>query len=113
MSLLADLKLIIDSFGIPIETGVFKDKAPDKYIVLVPIGDELVLNADDKPQAEIQNVRITFYSKSNYVSDKNKIIKKLISDYYCVSDSRYGGFDTSTGYHQYHIDVEKEYLLED
>ena len=39
MSILADMQKVIKPLGIPIETGVFTDKAPDKYIVVVPLTD--------------------------------------------------------------------------
>ena len=40
MSILADMQRVIKPLGIPIETGVFTDKAPDKYIVVVPLTDK-------------------------------------------------------------------------
>ena len=37
MSLLADIQTVVAPLGIPIETGVFKDEAPGKYIVVTPM----------------------------------------------------------------------------
>ena len=37
MSVLADLNTTLGKLGIPLETGVFTENAPDKYIVVVPL----------------------------------------------------------------------------
>ena len=42
MSVLADIQTALSVLGIPIETGVFTDAAPAKYIVVVPIADTLM-----------------------------------------------------------------------
>ena len=39
MSVLSDIQSALTPLGIPLETGVFKDKAPERYIVVVPIVD--------------------------------------------------------------------------
>ena len=59
MSLLSELKTIISSLGIPVETGVFSDNAPDEYTVLIPLNDEFDLHADNQPGVDIQGVRIS------------------------------------------------------
>ena len=77
MSILSDLKSIIEPLNIPIETGVFSKEAPSEYIVLVPLNDSYPLNADNLPQADVQEVRITVYTKGNYLRLKNKILSTL------------------------------------
>ena len=37
MSVLADLQKTLAALDIPLETGVFTDKAPDQYMVVVPM----------------------------------------------------------------------------
>ena len=37
MSLLSEIHDILRPVGVPVETGVFSDKAPDEYIVVVPL----------------------------------------------------------------------------
>lgn len=49
MSLLSELNTIAGSYGIPVETGVFTDPAPDTYLVLTPLSDTFDLHADDRP----------------------------------------------------------------
>ena len=77
MSLLSDLQTIAEHCGVPVETGVFSGKAPDTYLVITPLSDNLGLHAD-------------FY----------------------ITDRRYIGFETETGYHHYAIDVAQIYELE-
>lgn len=45
MSLLSELNTIAESCGVPVETGVFSDAAPDTYLVLTPLSDGFVLHA--------------------------------------------------------------------
>ena len=37
MSLLSDLTNLVETLDIPVETGVFSDTAPDRYLVLIPM----------------------------------------------------------------------------
>lgn len=111
MNILEEVKTLLEPLNIPIETGVFSDTAPDRYIVLVPLVDSYPLNADDTPQADEQELRITIFSKSNYISLKDQIAGRLVSNYFYITDRRYNGFDTETGYHQYVIDVAKTYEI--
>lgn len=113
MNILEDINEVLKALGIPIETGVFKSEAPDTYIVLVPLEDAFPLNADNMPLTDVQEVRITLFSKGNYIKLKNRIIRKLLSRDFCVTGRRYNGYDTGAGYHQYTIDVAKNYELED
>lgn len=114
MNILEDTNDVLKTLGIPIETGVFKSEAPDTYIVLVPLTDTFPLNADDMPQTDLQELRITLFSKGNYINLKNKITAKLLSAEFCITGRRYNGFDAGVGYHQYTIDVAKNYeIMED
>ena len=111
MNILSEVKELLTSLGIPIETGVFRNVAPDSYIVLVPLADSFPLNADDMPQTDSQELRITIYTKSNYIQTKNKITAMLLSAYFYITDRRYNGYDLDTKYHQYTIDVSKNYEI--
>ena len=113
MNILSDVKSIIETLNIPIETGVFSDKAPDEYIVLVPLADSFPLNADDEPQTDKQELRISIFTKGNYIRLKNRITGRLITHYFYITDRRYNGYETETGYHQYTIDVAKTYDIEE
>jgi len=113
MNILSEVKDLLTPLGIPIETGVFNGTAPTSYIVLVPLSDSFPLNADDEPQADEQELRISIYSKGNYLQIKNQVTARLLSNYFYITDRRYNGYDTETGYHQYTIDVAKNYELEE
>lgn len=112
MNILSEVKELLKSLNIPIETGVFSKEAPSEYIVLVPLVDTYPLNADDEPQLDKQEVRITIYTKGNYIRLKNKISGRLIAHFFCITERRYGGYDTDTGYYQYTVDVAKTYEIE-
>lgn len=112
MNILAETRTVLAPLDIPIETGVFKNKAPDTYIVLVPLSDTFPLSADNIPQVDVQELRITLYAKNNYLQAKNKIVKSLLSNDFTITDRRYGGYDTDTGYYQYTIDIAKHYEFE-
>lgn len=66
--LLTTLKTIADELRIPVETGVFKGAAPDCYAVLTPMADTFELYADNKPNHEVQEVRISLFDKGNYLA---------------------------------------------
>lgn len=110
MNILEELTNLIKKLEIPVETGVFKASAPDTYIVLVPLADTYPLSADDAPTIDYQEVRISLFSKSNYMTLKNIILKKLIEESFYITERKYNGYDTETGYYQYTIDVAKNYL---
>ena len=113
MNILQEVKTIITNLNILVETGVFKGKAPDTYVVLVPLTDTFPLNADDKPQEDTQGLRISIFSKTNYLTIKNRIVANLINGFFYISDRRFNGYDAETEYYQYTIDVEKNYQIEE
>lgn len=113
MSILADIQIVISPLKIPIETGIFKDAAPDKYIVVTPLGDSFDLHADNAPGIDIQEARLSIYAQSNYQKDKNSVIKALLSNDFTITDRRYIGYETETGYYHYAVDVAKHYEMED
>ena len=112
MNILSEVKELLESLNIPIETGVFSSDAPDTYIVLVPLADTYPLNADDMPQVDHQELRINLFTKGNYLRLKNSISGRLITHGFYLTDRRYGGYDTGTGYHQYTIDTAKNYEVD-
>lgn len=113
MNILSETKTVLSPLGIPIETGIFKNKALDAYMVFVPMFDTFPLSADNLPQTDVQELRITLYSKCNYIAMKNKIVSKLLKNDFTITGRRYGGYETDTGYHQYTIDVAKNYEIEE
>ena len=113
MNILSDLYSALSSLGIPIETGVFKDNAPEKYIVFIPMVESFDIHADNAPGVDVQEVRLSLYSQGNYTKDKNALVKTLLGADFTITDRRYIGYETETGYHHYAVDVAKHYEMEE
>lgn len=113
MSVLADIQTALSALDIPIETGVFTNAAPAKYIVVVPITDTFDLHADNAPGIDVQEARLSLYAQGNYMADKNAVVKTLLGADFTITDRRYIGYETETGYHHYAVDVAKHYEMEE
>ena len=113
MILLSDLQTIAKSCGVPVETGVFSGKAPDTYLVITPLSDSFDLHADNQPSIDVQEVRLSLFCKENYTKIKNQLVKAVLNADMTITDRRYIGFETETGYHHYAIDVAQIYELEE
>ena len=92
MNALSEIGEILTAIKIPWQTGAYTEPAPDQYVVLVPLSDTFDIMADNRPQFDVQAVRLSIFSKRNYNLIKN--------------------YDSETGYHQYVLDVEKHYEME-
>ena len=112
MSLLAELNTILTPI-LPVETGVFSDVPPDEYLVLTPMTDGFALFGDNAPLIDVSEVRISLFSKGNYLKQKQQITKELLNADITITDRRYIGHEDDTGYHHYAIDVAKIYELEE
>ena len=113
MSILSELNSLLDVWGIPIETGVFSGVPPDEYLVITPMTDTFEVFADNRPQAETQEVRLSLFIKGNYTARKNEIVNTLLQAGFTITDRRYIGNEDDTGYHHYAIDVAKEYEVKE
>ena len=113
MSLLAELNALAEGIGIPVETGVFTGTAPDEYLVLTPLSDSFTLFADNQPQYDVQEVRISLYAKGNYVERKDQIVRALLAADIGITDRRFVSHEDDTGYFHYAIDVAKSYEMEE
>ena len=111
MSILSELKKILSSLGIPIETGVFSSTPPEEYLVLTPTTDGLDYFADNLPQIEISEVRISLFTKSNYTQRKSQITELLLQSDFIITQRQYIGHEDDTGYHHYSIDTQKQYII--
>lgn len=111
--ILAELQELLSAVGIPSETGLFSDPAPDCYIVLTPISDAFGLYADNAPRVDVQEVRLSLFCKGNYIRTRNMVSRKLIEADFTITDRRYIGHENDTGYHHYAIDVAKHYEVEE
>ena len=113
MSLLSEVKTIIESVGVPVETGVFSKTPPDRYAVLTPLSDTFDLFSDNRPEEDIEEVRISLFDKGSYLSVKRLITQSLLSSDITITDRRYIGHEDDTGYHHYAIDVAKNYSIQE
>ena len=113
MSLLSELNAIAESCGVSVETGTFSDTAPDTYLVLTPLSDSFDLHADNCPGIDTQEVRLSLFTKGSYTKLKNRLVRTLLGTDFYITDRRYIGFETDTGYHHYAIDVAKSYVWEE
>ena len=113
MNILQELTGLLSGLGIRVETGVFKGKAPEEYCVVTPMSDFYGLFADDQPQYETQEARISLFSKSNYITRKNQIVKALLAAEFIITDRTYIGFEEDTEYFHVAIDCAKPYEIEE
>ena len=113
MSILADIQRVVSPLGIPIETGVFTGKAPDKYIVVVPLSDTFDVHADNQPTYDVQEARLSLYSQGSYTKEKNALVRALLAADITITSRQYVGYETETGYHHYNVDVANYYEMED
>lgn len=112
MSILSELNTLMAPI-LPVETGIFSGAPPNEYLVLTPLSDTFAIFGDNKPLADINEVRISLFSKNNYLQRKNQLVRLLIQADFVITDRRYIGCEEDTGYHHYAIDVAKYYELEE
>lgn len=113
MNVLSETKALLEGLSIPVETGVFEGTAPEMYVVIVPLTDTFDLHADNAPGCDVQEARLSLFSKGNYTKTKNSIVRSLLALDFTITDRRYIERENDTGYHHYAIDVAKIYELED
>lgn len=113
MSILSELNTLFETANIPVETGVFSGVPPDEYLVLTPLTDTFAVYGDNRPLADINEVRISLFSKNNYLQRRNQLVRMLLQADFVITDRRYIGHEDDTGYHHYAIDVAKYYELEE
>ena len=106
--MLEELHAIVESAGLPVETGVFSGTAPDAYVVITPISEHFALFSDDTPSMNIEEARLSLFSKKNYTQKKDLLVRMLLTAGFTVSDRRYIGHEADTGYHHYSIDLAQE-----
>ena len=113
MSLLSEIKAVVTGCGLPVETSVFSDEPPEEYVVITPLADTYELHADNLPEYETQEARLSLFSKGNYTAIKDTLVRALLGADFCITDRRYIAHEDDTGFHHYAIDVAKLYRLEE
>lgn len=111
MNILSEVNAILDTINIPVETGVFSNKPPDEYVILTPLADSFAVFGDNKPQVDIQEIRLSLFSKGNYIKRKNQLVKLFLQADFVITDRRYIGHEDDTGYYHYAIDLAKHYEM--
>jgi hypothetical protein len=106
--MLEELNMIVESAGLPVETGVFSGTAPDEYVVITPISEHFALFSDDGPGMNIEEARLSLFSKKNYTQQKDLLARMLLTADFVVTDRRYIGYEPDTTYHHLAIDVARE-----
>ena len=112
MSILAELNTLLSPV-LPVGTGVFSGVPPDEYLVLTPMTDEFTLFGDNMPLVDVSEVRISLFTKGNYLQRKKQITASLLTAGVTVTDRRYIGHEDDTGYYHYAIDVAKHFDLKE
>jgi len=113
VSILAELDALVTGLGLPVETGVFSGKAPDEYVVITPLVEAFALHADNRPEYETQEVRLSLYCKGNYLARKRQIVKALLQAGFTITDRRYLGREDDTTYHHWSADLMQIYKVEE
>ncbi|WP_283673612.1 hypothetical protein [Butyricicoccus sp. Marseille-Q5471] len=112
MSVLSELNTLLTPI-LPVETGVFSGVPPDEYLVLTPLTDDFALFGDNAPLMDVSEVRISLFSKGNYLQRKRQITQVLLNAGFTVIGRTYVGHEDDTGYHHYAIDVAQSYETEE
>ena len=84
-----------------------------RSLVFIPLTDIFEVHADNRPSFDVQEVRISLFSRGNYQRRKRQITVALLNADITVTERRYIGFEEDTKYHHYAIDVMKEYEMEE
>lgn len=111
MSILAELNTLLTPI-LPVETGFFSGVPPDEYLVLTPMTDIFPLFGDNMPLVDVSEVRISLFSKDNYLQRKRQITAALLEADFTITDRRYIGYEKDTKYHHFNLDTAKETYLE-
>jgi hypothetical protein len=104
--LLEQLTAIADGLGLPIEVGLFQTSPPpDTYLVATPLVDMLDVFADNQPEVQIEEVRLSVFTTGNYLPLRDALTDTFLDAGVTVTARRYVGFEPDTGYHHYSIDT--------
>lgn len=104
--LLENLSHIAKQLGFAYAVSCYTDSpAPDTYLVFTPLTDSFDIFADNTPGIEIEEARISLFTKTNYLALRDQITKALISARLVITGRRYIGYEDDTGFHHYSIDV--------
>lgn len=110
--LLEQLTALCKKLNLPSATGAFNaSPAPEQFAVLTPIADVYDLHAANEPGVEVEHVRLSVYSKGNYLHLRDLISHALLQTGITVEARTYVGFEADTGFHHYAIDCATHHTL--
>lgn len=109
MSILSELNTFITTLSLPVKTGVFSSKPPDEYVVLTPLSDIFEVHANNRPGYDMQEARVSLFSKGNYQLRKKQITTALLNADFTITERRYIGHEDDTEYFNYSIYCSKCY----
>lgn len=112
MTILEELNDLFSNLSIPVETGEFSDSAPDTYSVLTPLTDRFEIYGDNLPLIDVNEVRISLFTKGNYLETKRQLTQALFQADFTITDRLFVGFEKDTKYFHLAIDVAKHYEME-
>lgn len=111
-NILSEATGIINNMGVEVQTAVYSEKPPDKYVVIVPIEDEFAEFADNKPTLDKQSARIVILNKENPYRLRNNIVKALWNAGFSILTRKYSGFDAETKHHIMYVEIEGGYKVD-
>ena len=104
--LLENLSHIAKQLGLAYAVSCYTaSPAPHTYLGFTPLTDSFDIFADNTPGIEIEQARISLFTKTNYLALRDQITKALISARLVITARRYIGYEADTGFHHYSIDV--------
>lgn len=110
--LLEQAKNLCKGLGLAFQTGLFTNApTPQTYVVATPLVDALDVYADNQPNVEVEEVRLSLFTTDNYLGLRDQITKALLAAGIQVTARRYVGFEEDTGYHHYSFDIATHHLL--
>ncbi|SJZ93548.1 hypothetical protein SAMN02745116_01879 [Pilibacter termitis] len=111
--ILEELNSLLVNLNIPVETGEFSDSAPNTYSVLTPLSDQFEIFGDNLPTIDVNEVRISLFTKGNYLAIKKPITQALLGANFTITERFFVGFEKETNYFHVAIDVAKHYEMEE
>jgi hypothetical protein len=111
--ILEDLCAVLDANNLPHYTAEFPERPPETYCVLVPICDSFAVQGDGAPLDELQEVRLSLFSKNNYIAAARQLAKALLQAGFSITQRTYVGFENETKVHHYSLDLAKLYFWEE
>ena len=112
MTILEELNGLLSNLDIPVETGEFSGLAPDTYSVLTPLTDRFEIFGDNLPLIDVNEVRVSLFTKGNYLETERQITQALLGADFTITDRLFVGFEKDTKYYHVAIDVAKHYEME-